>query len=89
MFKRFMEPLMHLFSGMQSFIKKDVFPPPGLHHYLREAPVERTRDHLREDPDGHGTLMINANQVVHLNPTATLMAFLFLEKKKRKSRLCA
>ncbi len=70
---------MHLFSGIQSLLKQANFPPPGLHHYLREKPGERTRLHLRVDPDGHGTLMVNANQVVHFNPTATLMAFLFLE----------
>jgi radical SAM protein with 4Fe4S-binding SPASM domain len=32
------------------------------------------------DPDGHGTLMVNANRVVHFNPTATMMAQLALEE---------
>ena len=68
-----------LFGDLRSMVNGHT-PPPGLHHYLREAPGERTRVHLRVDPDGHGTLMINANQVVHLNPSATLMAFLFLEE---------
>ena len=56
------------------------FPPSGLHHYIRETPDARSRIHLRVDPDGHGTLIVNANQVVHLNPTATLMAFFALEE---------
>jgi radical SAM protein with 4Fe4S-binding SPASM domain len=31
------------------------------------------------DPDGHGTLIVNASSVMHLNPTAALMAYLILE----------
>ena len=62
-------------------------PPPGLHHYLREAPEERTRIHLRIDPDGHGTLIVNANQVVHFNPTAALMAYLCLEEMPESQAL--
>jgi radical SAM protein with 4Fe4S-binding SPASM domain len=34
---------------------------------------------LRIDPDGTGTLIVNANRVMHLNPTAALMAHLLLE----------
>jgi len=37
--------------------------------------------HLRIDPDGRGLLIVNANRVVHLNPSATLMAYLHLEGK--------
>jgi radical SAM protein with 4Fe4S-binding SPASM domain len=53
---------------------------PGLHHYLREKDGYRARIHLRVDPDGHGTIIINANRVVHFNPTATFMAYLALEE---------
>jgi radical SAM protein with 4Fe4S-binding SPASM domain len=52
---------------------------PGLYHYKQEGAEYKSRIHLRVDPDGHGTLIINANQVIHLNPSATLMAFLALE----------
>lgn len=48
---------------------------PGLHHFRRETPREKTRLHLRLDPDGHGTLVINANQILHLNPTAAQICF--------------
>ncbi len=58
-------------------------PAPGLYHYLRQTPQEKTRLHLRIDPDGHGTLLVNANQIVHLNPTAAFMAYLALEEKPR------
>ncbi len=37
------------------------------------------RLHLRIDPDGRGLLIVNANRVVHLNPTAALMAYCHLE----------
>lgn len=68
-----------LLSGLQARPNRQS-PPTGLHHYTREAPEERSRIHLRVDPDGHGTLIVNANQVVHFNPTATLMAYLALEE---------
>jgi radical SAM protein with 4Fe4S-binding SPASM domain len=44
-----------------------------------ERDGERTRIHLRIDTDGNGLLIINANRILHLNPTATLMAHAFLE----------
>ncbi|MBT3339073.1 MAG: radical SAM protein [Anaerolineae bacterium] len=55
--------------------------PAGLFHYRRETDVEKSRIHLRLDGDGHGTLIVNANRVMHLNPTAALMAYLLLEEK--------
>ena len=54
-------------------------PQPGVYHYRREAVDEKSRIHLRLDPDGHGTLIINANRILHLNPTAALMAYFVLE----------
>ncbi|HPX96041.1 MAG TPA: radical SAM protein [Brevefilum fermentans] len=59
--------------------KKGVSPTPGLHHYLREGEDGKVRLHLRIDADGSGLLIANANRVVHLNPSAALMAYLHLE----------
>ena len=56
-------------------------PSLGLYHYKRETETEKSRIHLRMDDDGHATLIVNANQVMHLNPTAALMAWLILEEK--------
>ena len=53
--------------------------PPGLYHYDRQSPGERSRVHLRIDPDGSGLLLVNANRVMHLNPTAAFLAYLALE----------
>jgi radical SAM protein with 4Fe4S-binding SPASM domain len=55
-------------------------PQSGLYHYRIEGQDEKSRVHLRLDPDGHGTLIVNANRIMHLNPTAALMAYLVLEK---------
>jgi len=60
-------------------------PSSGLYHYTREDEHEKSRIHLRVDPDGVGTLIVNANRVVHLNPTAALMAFLVLEDTEENS----
>jgi radical SAM protein with 4Fe4S-binding SPASM domain len=60
------------------FNRQDL-PDSGLFHYPREDEYGKMRIHLRIDPDGHGLLIINANRVVHLNPSGTLMAYLYLE----------
>jgi radical SAM protein with 4Fe4S-binding SPASM domain len=61
-----------------------VNPKSGLYHYTRENEIEKSRIHLRLDADGHGTLIVNANRVMHLNPTAALMAYLILEGRKEQ-----
>jgi radical SAM protein with 4Fe4S-binding SPASM domain len=62
---------------------------PGLYHYQREDENEKSRIHLRVDPDGTGTLIVNANRVMHLNPTAAFMAWLILEGKTKEERVRA
>jgi radical SAM protein with 4Fe4S-binding SPASM domain len=59
-------------------------PSSGLYHYVRETADEKSRIHLRLDADGSGTLLVNASSVMHLNPTAALMAYLILEEKQEK-----
>ena len=61
----------------------------GLYHYVRETEQEKSRIHLRIDPDGHGTLIVNASSVMHLNPTAAFMAWLILEGKTKEERIHA
>jgi radical SAM protein with 4Fe4S-binding SPASM domain len=51
----------------------------GLYHYTRQNDGEKSRVHLRLEADGTGTLIVNANRILHLNPTAALMAYLTLE----------
>ncbi len=58
--------------------------PPRLYHYLRRDADQQARLHLRLDPDGHGTLIVNASRILHLNPTAARMAQLLLEGKSHE-----
>src|SRR6476661_5137532 len=62
---------------------------PQLYHYTRASEHEKSRIHLRMDPDGTGTLIVNANRVMHLNPTAAFMAWLILEGKTEEERMSA
>jgi radical SAM protein with 4Fe4S-binding SPASM domain len=70
----------------RAFNQKSKFndPQSGLRHYRREDSDEKSRIHLRIDPDGHGTLIVNANRILHLNPTAALMAYFILEEAPEK-----
>lgn len=52
---------------------------PGLWAYQLQSEGGSARVHLRIDNDENGLLLINANRAIHLNPTATLMAWLHLE----------
>ena len=61
-------------------LKASALPRPGLYHYRFEGTDEKSRVHLRLDPDGSGTLIVNASRVLHLNATAALLAYLALEK---------
>jgi radical SAM protein with 4Fe4S-binding SPASM domain len=54
--------------------------PSGLFHYLITEDGGQTRVHLRIDPVGQGTMLVNASRVFHLNPSAACMAYLALEK---------
>jgi radical SAM protein with 4Fe4S-binding SPASM domain len=68
---------------MKSFLKKRSrleIPDSGVYHFRRETAEEKSRVHLRLDPDGHGTLIVNANRILHLNPTAALMAYVILQE---------
>jgi len=59
-----------------------LLPQPGLYHYRFDGENEKSRAHLRLDKDGAGTLIVNANSIMHLNPTASFMAWLILEGKR-------
>lgn len=67
----------------------DTLLGPGLYHYEIENPGERSRVHLRVDADGRGTLIVNANRIMHLNPTAAFMAWMLLEGKPQADILAA
>lgn len=74
-----MKSSISFIGKVKNIFRSTHLPESGLHHYRREEADGKTRIHLRIDPDGHGLLILNANRVVHLNPSATLMAYLLLE----------
>lgn len=50
--------------------------PPGMYQRMvADPPPVPYRLHLRVDPDGRGLLIVNASTVLHLNPTATAVAW--------------
>ena len=58
------------------FFDKARVLPPGLYNY--QSPKEHEyqyRLHLRIEPGGQGLLIINASTVLHLNQTATELAY--------------
>jgi radical SAM protein with 4Fe4S-binding SPASM domain len=66
-------------NPLRSRETSDSLAIPGLYHYSRESQFEKSRIHLRIDHDGTGVLIVNANRVMHLNPTAAQMAYFILE----------
>ncbi len=53
-------------------------PDPGVYHFVKGENGNSSRLHLRIDTDGSGILLLNANQIFHLNPSSTLFTFLYL-----------
>jgi radical SAM protein with 4Fe4S-binding SPASM domain len=74
--------LRSAWQGIQAALhpSTQVVPGPGLYKYDYQQDGERARVHLRIDPDASGVLLVNASRVMHLNPTAVLLAYLSLEK---------
>jgi radical SAM protein with 4Fe4S-binding SPASM domain len=54
---------------------------PGNFHFLRQEGQGKKNLQLRIDPDGNGTLIVNASRVYHFNPSAAFMAFHILDGK--------
>jgi radical SAM protein with 4Fe4S-binding SPASM domain len=62
-------------------------PATGVHSFKRQREGERVHLHLRVDPDKSGLLVINAAQILHLNPTAVYMAWLYLNEIPEKDAI--
>jgi radical SAM protein with 4Fe4S-binding SPASM domain len=80
---------MNILTDLFNHKSKTTNLKSGLYHYIRETDQEKSRIHLRIDPDEHGTLIVNASSVMHLNPSATLMAWLILEGKTKEESMHA
>lgn len=73
---------MSLFDRFNSRRASSTIKPPdqGLYHFQWDHGEQKSRLHLRIDPDDSGLLIVNANRVYHLNPSATHMAYYALNK---------
>ena len=75
---------MSLFQSLRSKVQaqpKKVGLAAGNTHFTRIDGENKKNIHLRIDPDGSGTLLVNASRVYHFNPTAAFMAFHLLNGK--------
>ncbi|NLA80094.1 MAG: radical SAM protein, partial [Chloroflexi bacterium] len=58
---------------------KPLFPPSkGIHKFDRQENGGKSRIHIRLEDDYSGVLVVNAAKMIHLNPTAGLMAWQYL-----------
>jgi radical SAM protein with 4Fe4S-binding SPASM domain len=74
--------------GLDLF-KKGVtsLPSPGLYTFDQNTATSKSRVHLRVDEDQTGLMVMDAATVVHLNQTATYMAWLILNKVERDNAI--
>ncbi|MDD2522147.1 MAG: radical SAM protein [Anaerolineaceae bacterium] len=56
---------------------------PGIYKFDISDENQKSRLHLRVDEDLSGLLVVNASKIIYLNPTAMLMAYLYLNKIER------
>ena len=73
---------MNFFERIFDRQQRNTLSPPvqGLYHFNWYQGDQKSRLHLRIDEDGSGLLMVNANRVIHLNPTAVCMAYYSLNR---------
>lgn len=76
-------------SFIGKVFKRSDLPQSGIYHYRLEEEDSKVRLHLRIDPDRRGLLIINANRVIHLNPSAAMMAYFHLEGKSSQEAIRA
>lgn len=74
-----MSNVSSFFGKVSNWFNPEPDQAAGMFHYPRVDGDDKIRVHLRIDPDGQGLLILNANQVIHLNPSAAQMAHYYLE----------
>ncbi|MCD6309291.1 MAG: radical SAM protein [Candidatus Eremiobacteraeota bacterium] len=76
---------MNLWEKFKSLFKKHEPLSPGTLHMRGEDGGQTYRLHLRIDPGGKGTLIINAARIIHLNQTATEYARHLIKNDSRET----
>ena len=71
-------------GGFWGHVAPPQLPPQGLHTFKLTPSGGTVRLHLRVEADGHGLLFVDVTDVVHLNPSATYIAWLALNDLPRE-----
>ena len=66
------------------FSKQGNLPAAGLYHHRIHLDGGSSRVHLRVNPDLTGCLVVDAAQMIHLNPTATVIAYHYLNGRSEE-----
>ncbi|MCK4594592.1 PqqD family peptide modification chaperone [bacterium] len=66
---------------VESFLERPKPLKPGIFHLRSGDAMEGYRVHLRVEPNGNGTLVVNAAKIIHLNQTAAEYAKLIVEER--------
>jgi radical SAM protein with 4Fe4S-binding SPASM domain len=67
---------------VESFLERPKPLKPGIYHLRSGDAMEGYRVHLRVEPNGNGTLVVNASKIIHLNQTAAEYAKLIVEERR-------
>jgi radical SAM protein with 4Fe4S-binding SPASM domain len=73
-----------------SFLRRILRPPAipqGRYTYRGKGEFAKMSLQLRIEPDGRGVMVINANTVLHLNKTASVFAYFFMQGKPQSDAL--
>lgn len=66
-------------SGFLGSFSSPQMPNPGLYTYRNQSSGDKVRIHLRIEQNGDGVLFVDVTDVIHLNPTAAIMAKMALD----------
>jgi radical SAM protein with 4Fe4S-binding SPASM domain len=84
-----MNSINSIFNNIKSkaTYRSSKMPKQGIYHFTFHEDNNKSRIHLRIDPDKNGLLIVNANRIIHLNPTASLMAYFILKNTQHEQAI--
>jgi len=78
--RRLLAALRRDLGGLRAAAASLLAARPGLFAYDVHPPGGTRRIHLRIEPDGSGLLLVDVSDVIHLSPTAAILARLALDR---------
>jgi len=85
--RRLLAALRRDLGGLRAAVASLLAVRPGLYTYDVHPPGGTRRIHLRIDRDGSGLLLVDVSDVIHLSPTAAILARLALDRTPRDRAL--